>query len=475
MPVRPPRVVFAAVIIALLSAACVAALTGTAPESASPTAPSASRVDSVERSGAPEAITSPTPQPTSTVAPTTSASPTAPTRPSSTTTTASAASSSIIAGAEKVWVSVLSATPQTTDDVNTGLTQSGAQTLVSELNSYWSSQSNGAVTIQLGGFETRSLSESTCDPNAALAAEEAGSFGGMFANGAWKGTHNHLLVLSAESCNADSFATVGGTGGEIFSGNGVGTGMGVPYLLHEFGHNLGFEHADASICTNTTSFDGRASDFSFTSAVCPTREYDDYFDIMGYTVKNATPNLSSPQRILSGWLPNYLSVTSSNTQTVTALGGSGGTQALSIVDPVSGDTYYVEYRTDSGLDATSAEFNYGLQCDPAMSGYTICELDSNKTTGVVRILRVLPFPSAGADGTTVMATALTAGSSDTTKRHTHLGSGDTFTSLDGSFTIRVVSLSPGSGAVVSVTFAGPHPTPTPTPSYTTVPATASAG
>ena len=197
-----------------------------------------------------------------------------------------------------MWVSVLSTTPQTSDYVNIGLTQSAISSLIAQLNSYWSTQSGGIVTIQLGGFETRSLSQFSCDPNAALSAEETGAFDGMFAVGAWKGTHKHLLVLSAESCNANSFATVGGVGGEIFSGNGIGAAMGVPYLLHEFGHNLGFEHADASICTNTTSYDGAAANFSFTSTICPTHEYDDYFDIMGYTVKNATPNLSNPSASL---------------------------------------------------------------------------------------------------------------------------------------------------------------------------------
>jgi hypothetical protein len=107
-----------------------------------------------------------------------------------------------------------------------------------------------------------------------------------------------------------------------------------------------------------------------------------------------------------------------------------GAQALRIIDPISGDAYYVEYRTDSGLDATSAEFNYRPQCDPAMSGYTICELDSDKATGDVRILRFIPFASLGAHGTTVMATGLTAGSTDKTKRHTHLDSDDSFTSVD---------------------------------------------
>jgi hypothetical protein len=383
-----------------------------------------------------------------------------------------------ISGTEKVYVSVVSTTPQTSDDVNTGMTQAAVQTMINKLNSYWSAQSGGMVTIQLAGFETRALGESTCSPNDALSAEESDAFGGMFANDAWQGTHNHLLVLSTESCNSESFATVGGVGGEIFSGNGISASMGVEYLLHEFGHNLGFEHADASICTNTSSYDATAANFTFTSTVCPTREYDDYFDIMGYTVKNATPNLSSPQRIMAGWLTNYATLTSAtsaggrDTETLTSLDGSGGTQALEIIDPVSGDQYYVEYRTDAGLDATSAEFNYALQCDPAMSGYTICELDSNKSTGDIRILRFIPFADANANGTTVMAVGLTAGSTDKTKRHTHLDSGDSFTSVDDGFTLTVSSMNPTSGATVVVTFPGDTGTsgaPVPTKKFMTTP------
>jgi hypothetical protein len=486
MPVRPARIIIASAIAVLSASAIVAILANSEPlagqaADAASTPRSTVSDTSVEtgtRPGNPTSSDATNNSGTSDSGPSSSSGTSAATpAPVASSTATSASTPQTTSGIEKVWVSVLSTTPQASDDVNTGMTQSAVQTLINQMNTYWSAQSNGDVTIQLAGFETRSLGESSCDPNAALSAEEKSAFGGMFANDAWKGTHEHLLVLSTESCSAESFATVGGVGGEIFSGNGIGASMGEEYLLHEFGHNLGFEHADASICTNTSSFDGRTADFSFTSTVCPTREYDDYFDIMGYTVKNATPNLSSPQRILSGWMTNYATLTSStpsSTTRLTALGGSGGTQALVIVDPASGDTYYVEYRADSGLDATSAEFNFGLQCDPAMSGYTICELDSNKNTGVVRILRVLPFPSSGANGTTVMATALTAGSTDKTKRHTHLDAGNSFTAVDGGFTLTVVSTSPSAGASVSVSFASGSSTPTsnPTPQFSTAPTTA---
>jgi hypothetical protein len=482
MPARPSRAIFLGVIVALLAFGAVAALAnGAQLGSTSATAAPAALADSSSTgaghpvTGAPSASSGPVTPDSSDFPGTPGTSGSA--EPSGTADAASpgatfSSTSAAVPAVEKVWVSVLSATSQTSDDVNTGMTQAAVQTAITQLNSYWSAQSNGIVTIQLAGFETRSLGQGSCDPNTALASEETSAFGGMFANGAWKGTHEHLLILSAESCSADSFATVGGVGGEIFSGNGIGTTEGIPYLLHEFGHNLGFEHADASICTNTTSYDGAAAAFSFTSTVCPTREYDDYFDIMGYTVKNATPNLSSPQRIMSGWLTNYATLTNSTrsiTSTLTALGGTGGTQALKVIDPISGDAYYIEYRTDTGLDASSAEFHYALQCDPAMSGYTICELDSNAGTGDVRVLRTLPYPSANAYGTTVMATGLTAGSTDKTKRHTHLNSGDSFTSVDGGFTMRVVSMSPSAGASISVTF-GAVPISTPAPVYTTVPA-----
>ena len=476
MPARPPHAIFIGVIVALFAFGALAAFADGVQSGSTTATAAATLADSSSPGGTGQTATGTPGDPAAPAAPGSTATP-GPSGPSATSDAAPtgvtfSSTSAAVSGVEQVWVSVLSATPQTSDDVNPGMTQAAVQTAISQLNSYWSAQSNGIVTIQLAGFETRSLGQSSCDPNAALASEESSAFGGMFAGDAWKGTHEHLLILSAESCGADSFATVGGAGGEIFSGNGIGTTEGIPYLLHEFGHNLGFEHADASICTNTTTYDGATTAFSFTSTVCPTREYDDYFDIMGYTVKNATPNLSSPQRILSGWLTNYATLTNSThstTSTLTALGGNGGTQALKVIDPLDGDAYYIEYRTDSGLDATSAEFHYGLQCDPAMSGYTICELDSNPSTGDVRVLRVLSFPGTDAEGTSVMATGLTAGSTDKTKRHTHLNGGDSFTSVDGGFTMHVVSMSPSAGASISVTF-GAAPISTPTPVYTTVPA-----
>ena len=365
------------------------------------------------------------------------------------------------AGVQEVYVSVASATSTSSDDVNGGMSESGIQTLIGQLNSYWSAQSGGAVQLELGGYETRAVSESSCSPDSVLASEEDKAFGGQFRDDAWIGTNQHLLVLTRESCGSESFATVGGDGGEIFSGNGVSTSLGMPYLLHEFGHNLGFEHADASICENTGSLDSSIANFGFTSKTCPTTEYDDYLDIMGYTVKNATPNLSSPQRILAGWLTDYAAVTDATpkqTVTLSPLGGSSGTRAIEVTDPISGEVYYLEYRTPQGRDKTSAEFRYDDQCGSSHGGYKICNLGGSTTNGVVRVLRSLPFDEEGATGTTVMALGSVSGSS--VNRNTRLKTGQTFVNYDRGFSITLGSLSESAGASVTVSFELPAATST---------------
>lgn len=354
------------------------------------------------------------------------------------------------AAPQKVYVSVVSATSKTSDDVNKSMTEAAVKKVVAYASSYWSAQSGGAVTFAFAGYETRSIGEQSCNASDVLATEESDAFDGRFSDHAWIGSNEHLLILSRESCGAQSFATVSDGDGEIFSGNGIGSAMGEPYLLHEFGHNLGFAHADGSICESTRTYDAELSSYGFTSTTCPTTEYDDYLDIMGYTVRGATPNVSSVQRILAGWMTNYASVDGGagrHTITLKPLGATGGTQAIVVTDPVSGEDYYVEYRAPVRRDTTSAEFNYKLQCGGAHGGYSICNLGSSATYGVVRILRALPVD--GAFGTTALAVARVSGSS--AHRATRLSAGLTFANFDGGFTVKVNSLSISRGASITVT------------------------
>ncbi|WP_213813926.1 Ig-like domain repeat protein [Glaciihabitans sp. dw_435] len=363
-----------------------------------------------------------------------------------------------------IYASVASVTNSTADDNVSGLDQTSVQTLVAAMDKYWSAESNGHVRIQFGGYETRSLGQATCaGTNAALAADASAAFGGSFANYAWSGTNRHLLVLAKESCGSTpvAFATVGGSGGEIFSGYGTSTAFSVPATVHEFGHNLGFDHADASICTNTASFDAKIASFTFASTVCPTQEYGDYLDIMGFTIASGLPHLSSIQRINAGYMTDYQALTSGTSSvTLTALDGAAtGTRALKITDPNDGGVYYVEYRTSSGADATSGEFRYPKYCNAAVGdGYVLCGSTGSSSTGEVRILRELPFTDGYStwSGTTVVAVGPVAGANVKT-RDLHLDAGESFTDVNGGFTVSVGSLSPSAGAAVTVTFGGTAP------------------
>jgi hypothetical protein len=359
-----------------------------------------------------------------------------------------------------VWISAATLTTTTADDVNaTAASQAKAKTLVSRMNSYWSVESSGKVSIVFGGFETRSLvGVSSCESPTLFNDAATRAFGGAFANYAWIGTNKHLITLPLEDCGG-GLGSVGGDGGVIISANGVEGDYALGTALHEFGHNLGFGHADAAICNNTTSYDGRTSDFVLGGSVCPSDEYGDTLDIMGATYPNAIPHLSTPQRVWAGYLSGSASVATvsgafaAQTVTVKPLDTTSGIRALVITDPVNGDAYYVEYRTAVGNDASAAEFQYSIPNDPwclsPNAGYSRCYFDTPTSTGGVRILRLVNYD--GINDTAVMAAATTSvAPTDKTTRHMHLRAGDSFISLSKGFTISITSASATQGAAIKI-------------------------
>jgi hypothetical protein len=361
-----------------------------------------------------------------------------------------------------VYVSLATVTTATTDDSPTPPDDASIRAAVTQLHDYWWEESGHTVNVTLGGIETRALDQATCLPSTVLDTVHASAFGGRFARYAWAGTNQHLVVLSREACGttATAFGTVGGDGGEVFSSYGVGTALGVPVLLHEFGHNLGFGHAGAGMCRSTTSFDGAVSDYRYATspdapATCPVLEYGDFLDIMGYSVSSARPHLSSAQRVRAGYLTDVTTLSGAGTTrqvVVASLDGAARGRALKVVDPISGQDYYVEYRTATGTDATSAEFGgRAASCALVGAGFTRCALTSDKTTGSVRVLRPLAL-----SGSTVSTVALATGMDakrDPSRRDTHLDAGESFTSTAGGFTVTVRSLTPSGGAVLDVTLA----------------------
>jgi len=354
---------------------------------------------------------------------------------------------------ERLYVTVAAATSSTGDDTVTALDDASIRRAVADLSAFWSEESGGRVSVQLAAVEQRSLGLASCEANAAFGAARGVAHGGRFASFAWAGTHEHLLVLTREACGTKAFATVGGTGGEIFSSYGLGEQLGTPVLLHEFGHNLGLGHAGSAMCRSTTAVDGASGDLrtapdASSTAQCPVEEYGDFSDIMGYSVAGARPHLSAPQRLALGWLPDAvrLAVPSARQRVVLgALDGRTGPRALTVVDPATGTSYVVEYRTASGRDATSTELRRAQpRCSTVGAGFTKCALTTDPATGGVRVLR-----SIGGAGTAVLAAGPVAGKGPST-RDTHLDAGERFTSAGGGVTVSVVSLSPTGGAVLDV-------------------------
>ena len=353
---------------------------------------------------------------------------------------------------EKVYVAVVRATSTTADDDNAGLTDTAkVRAFIAKLNAYWSEESDGAVTVVFAGLEVTNADAASCVPRMLFTSAQTDAFDGRFAKSAWRGTHEHLAILTTETCDRAGLGTIGGDGGIIFSGNGISNGLALPTVAHEFGHNLGFGHAGSSVCRSTTDFDGHVADFGGADSACPTNEYGDFLDIMGYSISGSLPHASSAQRILRGYLRDYTTLSGSagtSTITVGSLDGDADVRAIKIVDPLTNDNYYVEYRTATGTDATSTEFTRATNCQTT-AGYSACGRSSDAATGSVRILRELPYGAlVDYRETTVLAVGRTG--SNLTARNTHLAAGESFTSTDGGFSLVVNSMSPTRGASISV-------------------------
>ena len=338
-----------------------------------------------------------------------------------------------VAVVHQVSVSIATVTATTADDAATPPDDASVTAAIQQLHDFWWEESGGTVDVQLGGIERTSLAKTTCDPSAVLDTVHTTAFGGAFASYRWAGTDRHLLVLTRETCGSSAFATVGGGGGEIFSSVGTDAALGVPVLMHELGHNLGLGHAGAGMCRSSTAVDAPLSSYAHTtdtnaSVACPVEEYGDFLDIMGYSVSGARPHLSAPQRLRAGFQVDATTLREPGSRqqvTVGALDGAATAtgRAVQVVDPLSGDTYWVEYRTASGRDATSAEFRGATpRCSSLDAKLVRCALNGDRAVGEVRVLRAMPLFGSAVSTAVVAAGPVKAG--DLTRRDTHLDAGE---------------------------------------------------
>ena len=152
----------------------------------------------------------------------------------------------------------------------------------------------------------------------------------------------HLVVLLPPECNTQGVVGLGG-GGLVIA---VGDSDAGATLTHELGHELGLGHANTTRCA------------SGTGAAC---EYLDLHSPMGMGVGGrGVPALSTAHKAVRRWTTDGemasvdTTVPGPQTFTLQPRGSTTGLRGLEVPDPRSGETYYVDYRPGTGLDADAA-------------------------------------------------------------------------------------------------------------------------
>jgi len=171
--------------------------------------------------------------------------------------------------------------------------------------------------------------------------------------------------------------------------------------LHEEGHNLGLGHANTRECT-------RGSAQVTWSRTCRVNEYADRFDVMG---NRGDGHFQAFSKARLGWLPRTSRLARSGTRTLRPFETNGsGFKAIKV--RVSRDkSYWMEYRTRSGVDALLPAGSFGVQI----------RVRSRSGSGEPELLDAMPGSGSG----------LVGGVSVTEWDRVRLLSGSSWTSPEG--------------------------------------------
>jgi hypothetical protein len=248
------------------------------------------------------------------------------------------------------------------DNATQPITQAAAESLVlGQVNGYYQENSAGQTWLAGKSFPwvTIALSSTVCDYSAlatqAVAAVKA-------AGGNPDSYARKVLLFPKNACGWAGLGNLGGGATNAWL-NGRFT---LQVASHEFGHNLGLQHAHALNC-DTGVFGG----------TCSTIEYGDVADTLG-NIASAHVSPFAKERL--GWLNDGISppIATASTAGRYAIeaysSASVGTKALKIPRGTDGSGrklwYYVEYRQPIGNDAvlTSGNLTHGLVVRTATEG-----------------------------------------------------------------------------------------------------------
>jgi hypothetical protein len=302
------------------------------------------------------------------------------------------------------------------------LTAAAAAAAVRRAASYWHSQTGGAVRFRVAGVTKPYVSAHPCSAGAARMWTEALDLLDLP-----NATGQHVILFAPRAASRRGGCDYGvGT-------LGLSGGLGLTFVTettqslvaHELGHNLGLGHAGALHCRGVQ--DPRYRSGKGWPAACRREEYGDLLDVMGYSGRSfGEGSLNAVNLDRMGLLPRAVRKIGSPGRYKVRLkplsGSAGARRAVRIVER-SGQTYYVEYRTNTGRDKVAKR----NRLRPALG---------------VRVLR--RNPSAGG------ALVLDATPSRRNDYANSFAVGRRFTSASGKLTIRVISTG-RTGATVLIT------------------------
>lgn len=284
--------------------------------------------------------------------------------------------------AHKVYVAVV------TNRGSVEETNQEVEDIVDSITGYWKTESDGVISsfarqgsIVRYASSVASSVGTSCSMRDPWALWNEAASQPQFAGVNFNAAGTHLFVMESNECGSAGPAGVGSVGISGFAAGGQALiSMGTitkQVATHEVGHNFGLQHANAEACS--------------TISTCPVSEYFDLFSPMALAVNSSTvftpPALDTTFRELldltdTTEMPTVSTAGPHALRLVPRASGTGR-RALKVVDPLTGRSYYVEYRSGTGRDTGTFYSGSGILVGIAFRyrpGITVSRRESNGAT-----------------------------------------------------------------------------------------------